>query len=157
MGCKQFDIEAHDSLSSAQPSGMFVLAALELHWIHRARRHLLLGLLRLVRIQLSKRHVTLRHHRSPNLVIQEIRTSTGVFAVRFGFAGNALLVSFQQEECQSDDRGKPEEAAHDAYTCLCPDAEGPCLVGLAACLGRARSGAYARLRWGRRGRCGGLG
>jgi hypothetical protein len=76
---------------SSLPSDMF--ATLELHRINGAGRHLLL---RLVCIQLSKRHVLLRHHRNSTLIVQEIRGSAAVFPVQFRLACIALLMPLHQ-------------------------------------------------------------
>jgi hypothetical protein len=53
-----------------------LFAILKLNWINGTRRHLLL---RLVCIQLFKRHVFLRHHRSSILVTREVRLSSDLF------------------------------------------------------------------------------
>ena len=129
-------------LMSAQPPSMFT--TLKLHRINRARRHLLLILC----TQFSKRHIFLGHHRSSILVVREVRTSTddSTFLLQVTSARSALLLSFHQQQCHSENRSKSEEAARDADTCLSSGAEMPCLVVVVARRRWGRVGAGARLR-----------
>jgi hypothetical protein len=133
---------------SSLPSGM--LTTLEFHRINGAGRHLLLHL---VCIQLSKRHILLRHHRNSTLVIQKVRGSTGIFPMRFWLACIALLMLLHHYQHQSEDRSKPEQPARNADTCLSRGAETACLVVLLARLSRRYIGAGTRMRCGRRVRC----
>jgi hypothetical protein len=117
---------------------------LELHWINGARRHFLLSLLG---VQLSKRRILLRHHRSSSLVVREVRKCTdSTFLLQVASVCAALLLSFHQQQCQSENRSEPEEAARDAYACLSPGAETARLVVAVARWGWGRDDACARLR-----------
>lgn len=152
---EQISLLKHTPLFSTQPSS--IPTTFKLDGIHRPRRHLLLGLLRLLGVQLYKRHMLLRHHQSCcTLIIREVRISSDVSTLQFTPAGSARLVLalLHQHQCQGEYRSKSEDTARDAYTCLGPGAEVPCLVGVAARLwGRIVGAAAARLSCRRRGWC----